>query len=670
MSERESKKDGPGSVYRRCTCREPVLDEDRQPVLDAQGKPRMRELGSRCPKLKGKKAHGTWWYYLKLKPGPDGKPNRDRKGGYEDKDAALAALKKAIAKVDRGEVIDHRTTVAQYLIKWLDQRKTLEPTTASSYESHLRIYLIPALGHIKLEDLTAEPIADMFDAIQARNVVIAYELALIAQARTEYAEWKALYGRKPGRPKRNAQPPPVPAPEIPKREPHAQMRIVSPATMQRIRATLRSALTAAVKKGQISRNWASLVDLPSGKRPKALLWTPERVEAWRRTGEKPSKVMVWTPEQAGQFLDGIEGDWLRAFWHLAIFRGLRRGEAAGFEWSKANLETAVITVDWQVVTVGGKPLGKKPKADSERTLALDSHTLQEMRDHRDRMAEARRDAAEAGRAWPVTDKVFVREDGSEINPDYLTDRFELLCKKLGLPPVRLHDLRHLAATLLLGAGADLKVVQEVLGHATYVLTADTYTSVLPSLDRENAEKAAALVPVKSRSSTSAPLVYLLVLGGIEVAMTNAEDAHAIVDLWNELLAHGYAGLKERPAMMPKKRTRWSGRGVLWERQPRHQQLHSAVAGVDRRSGAVIYQLPLLEQPCFEFERDLYTDQAAVSSVQLRHGLRGTIEVVARGTDEAAVESAFEHALEQAAQMHTASAPEGDDDQLQGDIVAT
>lgn len=321
------------------------------------------------------------------------------------------------------------------------------------------------------------------------------------------------------------------------------------------------------------------------------------------------------------------------------------------------------------MTVGGKPHEKKPKADSERTIALDSHTLREMRDHRDRMAEARRDAAEAGRPWPVSDKVFLREDGTEINPDYLTDRFELLCRKLGLPPVRLHDLRHLAATLLLGAGADLKVVQEVLGHSTIVLTADTYTSVLPSLDRESAEKAAALVPVKSRRTTSTPLVYLLVLGGFEVAMTNAADAQAIVDLWNELLAHGYPGLSERRAAMPKKRTRWSGRGVLWKRQPRHQQVHSAVAGVDRRSGAVIYQLPLVTQPCFEFERDLYTDQAAVSSVQLRHGLRGTIEVVARGTDEAAVKSAFEHALEQASQLRTASVPEGDDDQLEGDIVA-
>ncbi|MFJ4189474.1 hypothetical protein [Kitasatospora sp. NPDC089509] len=71
---------------------------------------------------------------------------------------------------------------------------------------------------------------------------------------------------------------------------------------------------------------------------------------------------------------------------------------------------------------------------------------------------------------------------------------------------------------------------------------------------------------------------------------------------------------------------------------------------------MIYQLPLVEQPCFEFEGDLYTDQAAVSTVQLRHGLRGPIEVVARGTDGKVVRAAFEQALEQAAQLHT-TAPE-------------
>jgi integrase len=63
----------------------------------------------------------------------------------------------------------------------------------------------------------------------------------------------------------------------------------------------------------------------------------------------------------------------------------------------------------------------------------------------------------------------------------------------GVPPIRLHDLRHGAASLTLAAGGELKVVQAMLGHASIVLTADTYTSVLPCLAHQSTEATAALV---------------------------------------------------------------------------------------------------------------------------------------------------------------------------------
>jgi hypothetical protein len=78
-------------------------------------------------------------------------------------------------------------------------------------------------------------------------------------------------------------------------------------------------------------------------------------------------------------------------------------------------------------------------------------------------------------------------------PDRLTRIFKTLTAKAGLPPVRLHDLRHGAATLALAAGVDLRVVQEMLGHSSIVPTADTYTSVLPDVARTAAEKVAALI---------------------------------------------------------------------------------------------------------------------------------------------------------------------------------
>jgi hypothetical protein len=94
--------------------------------------------------------------------------------------------------------------------------------------------------------------------------------------------------------------------------------------------------------------------------------------------------------------------------------------------------------------------------------------------------------------------VFVRGDGLPINPNYATTRFRKLVQRTGLPPVRLHDLRHGAASLAHEAGADLKTLQDLLGHSSIVVTADTYTSVLPKIQRRCADDTAQLVLAAAR----------------------------------------------------------------------------------------------------------------------------------------------------------------------------
>ena len=78
-------------------------------------------------------------------------------------------------------------------------------------------------------------------------------------------------------------------------------------------------------------------------------------------------------------------------------------------------------------------------------------------------------------------------------PARFNRRFVALAAEHGLPPIRLHDLRHGAASLALQAGVDLKVVSDQLGHSSIVLTADTYVSVLPELAMDAAEATARLV---------------------------------------------------------------------------------------------------------------------------------------------------------------------------------
>jgi integrase len=97
-------------------------------------------------------------------------------------------------------------------------------------------------------------------------------------------------------------------------------------------------------------------------------------------------------------------------------------------------------------------------------------------------------------AHPAGGLVFTREDGSGLHPGYVTRHIERLAKDAGLPPIRLHDLRHGAATLALAGGADLKTESEMLGHSPITITADTYASELPEVAHRAAEAAARLVP--------------------------------------------------------------------------------------------------------------------------------------------------------------------------------
>jgi integrase len=89
--------------------------------------------------------------------------------------------------------------------------------------------------------------------------------------------------------------------------------------------------------------------------------------------------------------------------------------------------------------------------------------------------------------------MFTYADGRPVQPEYLTHRFRALVRELGLPPIRLHDLRHRAATLALASHTDLKVIQQMLGHSSIVTTADTYTSVLPEAAHRAAQATADMI---------------------------------------------------------------------------------------------------------------------------------------------------------------------------------
>jgi integrase len=125
---------------------------------------------------------------------------------------------------------------------------------------------------------------------------------------------------------------------------------------------------------------------------------------------------------------------------------------------------------------------------SRRAVALDPQTVTVLRAHRSWQGRWLAESGIAAQGWVFTDEI-----GRPLAPDCLTRAFRALVGESGLPPVRLHDLRHGAATLMLLEGASLKTIADQLGHFSVVLTADTYLSVAVELGLKAAADAARLV---------------------------------------------------------------------------------------------------------------------------------------------------------------------------------
>lgn len=210
-----------------------------------------------------------------------------------------------------------------------------------------------------------------------------------------------------------------------------------------------------------------------------------------RSQTSPAATSAWTADEARQFLASVSDDRLRAAWWLLLGRGLRRGELLGLKWSAVDLDAHVIRVIETVVTVDAKLTPSTPKtAAGRRAIALDPGLVAELRRHRTRQTEER---LRAGEAWHDTGYVFVDELGEPIRPETLSRTFSRLARSAQLRPIRLHDLRHCAASLMLASGESPKVVAEILGHSSPVINQVVYQHLMPGMAEAAGERLSALL---------------------------------------------------------------------------------------------------------------------------------------------------------------------------------
>ncbi|CRK58181.1 Integrase [Alloactinosynnema sp. L-07] len=116
-------------------------------------------------------------------------------------------------------------------------------------------------------------------------------------------------------------------------------------------------------------------------------------------------------------------------------------------------------------------------------------TVAVLREHLARLDQQKRDF---GDGYHDDGLVFSGEDGRPIYPDTISERFNRLVDKAGLPLITLHGLRHSYATIALRSGVHPKIVSSRLGHATVAFILDTYSEDVPDLDRDPAESISGL----------------------------------------------------------------------------------------------------------------------------------------------------------------------------------
>ncbi len=376
-----------------------------------------------------------------------------RQAGFDTKEAAQDALDAVRSDAGKGIVSNDKLTVGDYLREWVEHKSGVKANTHASYQRYVDEVFVPYLGSVRLRELRPAHVHRMFEDLRTSRGTLGASSA------------------------------------------------------QRMRAVLRSALTDAMRASLVTVNAAALAKIDSARSPRAAVWTKAREAEWRqevaklieddhtsdearRVAKRPSSSMVWTPAHMGRFLDSITEHPLYALFWIVAHCGLRRGEVCALKWVDLN-DDATITIERQLVATLNGVIEDTPKSEaSGRTVAIGKAGMDVLRAHR--LAQSERHMA-----WGVgqgSGYMFTQLDGKAYDPNRITKFFRGLVADADLPPIRFHDLRHTAASLMLASGQDMKVVSTVLGHSDIAITANIYASVYEDATQAAVEAVTSLIP--------------------------------------------------------------------------------------------------------------------------------------------------------------------------------
>ncbi|MFF4114004.1 tyrosine-type recombinase/integrase [Streptomyces sp. NPDC001714] len=375
---------------------------------------------------------------------PDG--TRTRKFVYGQTRREVADKLTELQEKTRRGIPAAESTMAfgDYLTYWLAAIASgrLKPSTLNSYEGLTRLYIRPALGKKRLNRLSP---ADVRRFLSEFKVSCLCCLRGADQERPEEKRSCCAVGR------------------CCERRPSAR-------TVQYVHAVLRSALQQAMREELIARNVARIVETPT---------------------VTPKEVRPLDGAEVRLLLKTARPHRLYALWLLLVSTGLRRGEALALTWEDIDLKNGQVRVHRNVQRIRRELIFGTPKTTrSIRKVSLPKACVRALVQHQ---AQQEQERKVAGKKWqPVPGQpaglIFTTTTGRVTDPRSLNRMLTILCRDAGVPRVRVHDLRHTCASLLLAQGADARTIMETLGHSTITMTLDTYAHVMNTTLRAAADR--------------------------------------------------------------------------------------------------------------------------------------------------------------------------------------
>ena len=344
-------------------------------------------------------------------------------------------LTEAAHDLDEGEFADSGSlTLGKWLDLWYDAYavSSVKESTLRSYQDHIRLHIKPALGHVRLDKLTPLMIQRFYSDL-AKN------------------------GRAP-RPDRRPDPNEPPG--------------LAPRTIRNIHNVLHAALRQASRPPHrlIKFNPADDLELPK----------PAETE-----------MQILTAEEITALLTESRNDWHYPIFYVALFCGMRRGELLGLSWDNVDFDAQTITVSGQLQRErkkGGVLRIVPLKNNRIRTIYPASSVFAVLSEHKRTQALLRASAAARGLSWEHPEAVFTNPRGGYLEASAVYRSLMKYLSRIGVEDVRLHDLRHTFATMTLSTGADIKTLQETLGHKDPGFTLRVYGHADDRMKREAARK--------------------------------------------------------------------------------------------------------------------------------------------------------------------------------------